>query len=193
MSEKILVGLGNPGKKYEMTRHNMGAIALQAFAKKHGAQFKEDSKFLAKVAKVSLFDQMYHLLLPTTYMNESGQALRRYFDYYKLKIEDLLILVDDADLPFGAYRLKEKGGTGGHNGLKSIAAHLGTSAYARFRLGIGRKEGGDLADFVLDSFSKEELKMLPQLLSQYVDVLDRLCQESLEQLMNEVNVKRGIV
>ena len=129
----MIVGLGNPGKKYEMTRHNMGYLVVQVFAHKYGWMFKEEKQLNAKIAKGKVRDAVIHLVLPTTYMNESGRAVRKVMDYYKWDIDDLLVIVDDIALPFGEMRLRKMGSAGGHNGLESVQKHVGTTRYARLR------------------------------------------------------------
>lgn len=157
----LVIGLGNPGKKYEFTRHNLGWLVVQEVASMHGLNFREESAFNAKVATGQVFGRKIHLLLPTTYMNESGRALRRYLDFYKLEPESLLVVSDDIAIPFGEMRFRLAGSSGGHNGLKSIEAHLGNTSYARLRMGVGANfKDKTLADHVLEVFSEEELKLL---------------------------------
>ncbi|NGX42732.1 MAG: Peptidyl-tRNA hydrolase [Chlamydiae bacterium] len=193
-SEKqlIIAGLGNPGKKYEMTRHNMGYLVVQAFAHLFGLQLKEDKRFLAKVAKGRMQNVTVHLVLPTTYMNESGQSVRRVVDYYKLAAQDIAIVSDDVVLPFGEMRLRSQGTAGGHNGLKSVQRHLGTIHYTRLRMGIGREgeAGKELSDFVLDKFTKSELEQLPVFIGKGAQVLEQLLTDTVENVMNVVNVRK---
>ena len=187
---RLFVGLGNPGKKYEMTRHNMGFLVLQTFAHLHQIPIAEDKRFLAMVGKGKVKGVHVHLVLPTTYMNESGQAVRRYMDYHKIPIDDLVVVTDDADIPFGELRLRGQGSSGGHNGLKSIQAHVGTLEYARFRLGIGREgERGTLADHVLDVFNKNEAEQLVTILDKGAAALEMLLTEDMANVMNKVNKK----
>ena len=185
----LFVGLGNPGKKYEMTRHNMGYLVIQSLAHLHQIPLAEDKRFIAIVGKGRVKGSQVHLLLPTTYMNESGQAVRRYMDYHKIALDDLVVVTDDADIPFGELRLRAQGSSGGHNGLKSIQAHVGTTDYARLRVGIGR-EGGTLSDYVLDTFNKVETEHLVKILNQGAATLEMLLTEELTQVMNKVNIKQ---
>lgn len=196
MSEKpeghsVFVGLGNPGKEYSLTRHNIGYLVIQAFAKGHQWPFKEEKQFTAHVAKGKLGNATVHLVLPLTYMNESGRAVRRYLDFYQLGSEELTVVSDEADLPFGMMRLRPEGSAGGHNGLKSIQAHLHTQQYARLRMGIGREqqEGRTLADYVLENFSAEEKEQLVPFLRRGVNVLERLISEEITAVMNTVNIR----
>jgi PTH1 family peptidyl-tRNA hydrolase len=187
---RFYVGLGNPGKKYQMTRHNMGYLVIETLAHLHQIPMADDKRFLAIVGKGIINGVQVHLVLPTTYMNESGQAVRRYMDYYKIPIEDLVVATDDADIPFGEIRIRTQGSTGGHNGLKSVQAHLGTTDYARIRLGIGREgERGTLADFVLDMFNKSETDQLASILNRGAEALEMLLTEEIVNVMNKVNKK----
>jgi peptidyl-tRNA hydrolase, PTH1 family len=188
----VFVGLGNPGAKYEMTRHNMGAIIVQGFANTQGIPPKEERRFFAKVAKKTIKNGTIHCVLPTTYMNESGQAVRKYMDYYKLAPKDVIVISDDADLPFGELRLRSQGSSGGHNGLKSIQTHLGTTQYIRLRVGIGRRQEGvkGLSDFVLDRFTKGEVELLPSTVEAGIKVLNLLLSEPVETVMNVVNTRK---
>jgi peptidyl-tRNA hydrolase, PTH1 family len=186
--QKLIVGLGNPGKRYEATRHNMGFLVVKALAKTLHAGFKEEKRFSAYVAKVQVDDVSVHMLLPTTYMNESGQAVRSYLDFYRLPVSEMIAVVDDVALAFGKLRLRSSGSAGGHNGLKSIEAHLGTSHYARLRMGIGKDRKEDaLADYVLDVFSDEEKQSLSHFIEEGANVLKRLLKESITQVMSNVN------
>lgn len=188
----VIVGLGNPGMEYAMTRHNMGALVVQGLARRANVSFKTESRFLAKTARFVQHNTVYHLLLPTTYMNESGQALRRYLDYHKLTPGVVLVVSDDADIPFGEQRLKLQGSAGGHNGLKSIQLHLGTSWYMRLKVGIGRAQEAAvrLKEHVLDKFSREEVEQLPSILGVNGDLLMMLASESVENVMNSANIRK---
>lgn len=187
--EFIFVGLGNPGEKYANTRHNIGYIAIRAFAQQMGWQFKEEKRYEALVAKGVAAGHDVHLLLPLTYMNLSGRAVRKYLDFFKLDPTSLVVVVDEIALPFGQLRLKAMGSAGGHNGLKSVEAYLGTTAYMRLRMGIGHPGEKILSNYVLDPFSPEELKELESFVNQSVEVLQRLFREEAAQVMNTVNTK----
>lgn len=188
----VFVGLGNPGVKYEMTRHNMGAIVVQGFAHIHGIPLKAEKRFLAKTAKKSLQGAAIHFVIPSTYMNESGQAVRKYIDYFKLTPKDVVVVSDDADLPFGELRLRSQGSSGGHNGLKSIRRHLGTTQYTRLRVGIGRKQeaGKELSGYVLGRFTKREAEQLSSTVEAGAKVLKMLLSETVENVMNVVNARK---
>lgn len=191
MKHLVLVGLGNPGKKYEMTRHNIGFLVIDSLAVRHGWKFKDISRFEAKVAKGVIGDAEVHLLKPATYMNLSGRALIKYLNYFQLGPETVAVAADDAALPFGTLRLRLMGSSGGHNGLKSIEQYLGTQKYVRLRLGIAGRHlrKNSLEDYVLEDFSKPERKELPNFVEEAALALERLTQEQPERVMNDVNTK----
>lgn len=185
----MIVGLGNPGKKYERTRHNMGYLAVQQLAHELGWVFKEEKQFHALVAKGNFGDHSLSLLLPTTYMNESGKAVRAYLDYFKLSPVNLVVVNDDVELPYGQIRLRPKGSAGGHNGLKSIESHLGTQHYVRLRLGIGRGENRALVDHVLENFSQEEHTSLPEYVAKGAAAIKLVVTHAIADAMQQVNAK----
>lgn len=187
----VFVGLGNPGRKYEMTRHNMGYLVIEGFAHFHKITLKEDKRLKAKVGKGNIGNDTIHLVLPTTYMNESGQAIRKYLDYYKLTAQDVVVVTDDVAIPFEEQRLRSQGSAGGHNGLKSVEQHLKTKMYTRLRLGIGRNQEHPqvMKNFVLDTFNKKEIEALPQFLDKGVKTLEMLLNDTLANVMNAVNSK----
>ena len=173
---------------------------MARLAEKLGFNWKEEKRFQAVVTKGKVAvdgEQEIHLLLPTTYMNLSGRALRLYLDYYRLPIRSVVVVTDDTALSFGDLRLRIKGSAGGHNGLKSVATHLGTEEYIRLRLGVGAppKEwtGEDqLADYVLSSFNREEIDKMDLFIERGVETLLRLMHEDVQKVMNDVNVKKTI-
>lgn len=187
----VFVGLGNPGSKYAMTRHNMGYLVIEGFAHLHGMPLKEEKKLKARVCKGMIGDFTIHLVMPTTYMNESGQAVRKYLDYYKLTPQDVVVVTDDMAIPFGELRLRSQGSAGGHNGLKSVEQHLKTKMYSRLRVGIATKQEHqqEMRDFVLGTFTKKEVDQLPQILDKGAKALEMLLTESLTNVMNVVNSK----
>jgi peptidyl-tRNA hydrolase, PTH1 family len=188
----VVVGLGNPGKEYALTRHNMGYLVVQALAGLQGWKFKEEKQFHGQTAKGKIGDVTVHLLLPLTYMNESGQAVRSLLDFYKLGPQSLIVVTDDADQPFGQMRLRTIGSPGGHNGLKSIQAHLHTQHYTRLRMGIGRGQPErPLADYVLDVFSNEEKQNLAAFIDSGITVVKRLVLEEVAAVMNSVNIRQS--
>lgn len=197
MSEgrRLFVGLGNPGKKYALTRHNLGAMVVEEFAAQNGWRFQESKSFCAMGAKGVFQGKEVHLLLPQTYMNESGWSVRKYLDYYKWPIQSLVIICDDIALPFGQYRLRSQGSSGGHNGIKSLISHLGGEAFARLRMGIGRGDSDEksLADYVLDPFSPAEIAELPAVIKAGTNIIGALAVESVEFVMNQVNNRESQV
>lgn len=187
LQQFLFVGLGNPGPQYETTRHNMGYLVVQAFAHQLGWSLKEDRRFNVRAAKGGVGNHTLHLLLPLTYMNLSGNAVRRYVDYFKLPLTSLIIVTDDIALPFGQLRLRSMGSAGGHNGLKSIEACLGTAHYKRLRMGIGHPGEKMLVNYVLESFNHTEKQELPTFIDRGVEVLQRLLKESFSHVMTSVN------
>jgi PTH1 family peptidyl-tRNA hydrolase len=164
----IIIGLGNPGKSYERTRHNAGFLALDALSADCGSgQWSDQQKFLSIVQEAHVGVVPAFLVKPQTYMNLSGDAIRKLVNFYKLKHEEqILVVCDDVDLPLGTVRLRKGGSPGTHNGLKSVATHYGEN-FARLRIGIGPKpEGADLSAWVLSTFSEEEEKTLQKTLEQ---------------------------
>lgn len=159
---RLLVGLGNPGLRYVRTRHNLGYWIVEEFARYYGWTFQTKSQFHGQMAFGKWGDVSLVLLLPTTYMNESGRAIRAIAHYYRFHVGDLLVVVDDCFLPFGEMRYRPQGSSGGHNGLKSVSASLGTMHYPRLRVGIGSPPTGKvLTDYVLEPFLSREEKELP--------------------------------
>jgi PTH1 family peptidyl-tRNA hydrolase len=159
---KLIIGLGNPGKEYERTRHNAGFIALDALAAT--TPFSLQKKFQADVATIEKNGEKLILLKPHTFMNESGLSVRAALDFYKLTSEEIIVVHDDKDIPLGEFRIHKNRGSAGHNGIKSIIEHLGTKDFVRLRLGVAPLEHpmGDAADFVLSPFTKAELVTLKQ-------------------------------
>lgn len=154
---KLIVGLGNPGAQYEKTRHNIGFQILDLIQTQLQKQFVFNAKFECFELKEKLNNENVILIKPTTYMNLSGNALIKVKNYFKVETADILVIVDDINLPLGSVRIRESGSAGGHNGLKNIEAVLGTAQYKRIKIGCGKpKTGLDLKDYVLTNFTKEE-------------------------------------
>ena len=181
----LIVGLGNPGKQYEKTRHNLGFHLLDALAVRWGLSFKKESKFQGEIASGVFAQQKIYLLKPDTYMNLSGHSVRKVVDYFD--INEVLVVCDDADLPFGNLRLLEKGGTGGHNGLKSIKETLGTDQYKRLRIGVGSGGENDLSDHVLGKFQKKECSELPEIFDRGVIAIEEWLQVGINEAMKLAN------
>lgn len=188
--DQVFIGLGNPGKMYANTRHNLGFLVVEELAASLNCTFKEVKQFNAKVAKGVLNGKSIHLIQPLTYMNLSGWTVKQYLDYYKLSIAQLVVICDDIALDFGVIRLRTKGSAGGHNGLKSIIAHLGTDEFVRLRMGIGDDRDKEaLSDYVLSSFTADELTGLGDFVKCGAAVLEKLTVDSIAQVMNSVNTK----
>lgn len=163
----LLIGLGNPGEKYEKTRHNAGFLAADFLAAKFGFEpWRAESKWKTQLAAGQIAGEKVLLAKPQTFMNLSGDAARAILDFYKLEPSQILALHDDKDLPFGTLRMKENGGHGGHNGIRDLIAKLGTDGFARLKIGVASEllARQDTADFVLDRFGTGELENLPKLL-----------------------------
>ena len=182
----LIVGLGNIGEEYRNTRHNIGFNILDAFAKASNIVF-EDKRYGA-VANLSLKGRQLVLLKPSTYMNLSGNAVRYWMQQEKIPLENLLIVVDDLALPFGTLRLKPQGSDAGHNGLKHIAATLGTQSYARLRFGIGNDFArGHQIDFVLGEFSQEDYQTMDERVDLAVEMIKSFCLAGIAITMNQYN------
>lgn len=187
----LIVGLGNIGPEYQDTRHNIGFNVLDAFAKASNVVF-EDRRYGA-VSEVKLKGRPLILLKPNTYMNLSGKAVSYWMQKEKIALEYLLILVDDLALPFGTLRLRGQGSDGGHNGLKSINACLGTTNYARLRFGIGNEfKKGQQVDYVLGGWKEEEIKHMDALLERSKEIISSFVLLGLSKTMTSFNGKKII-
>lgn len=160
---KVFIGLGNPGREYENTRHNVGFMVLDAFLKQQGFPvFKKEKKFKAEVSEGSFYGEKILLVKPQTFMNLSGESLAAIKKFYKLEVEDFIVVYDDKDMEFGKIRVREEGSSGGHNGIKSIIQYLGSS-FLRLKVGVANSSHpafDDTSAFVLSRFLKEELEAL---------------------------------
>lgn len=187
---KLIVGLGNPTKEYENTRHNIGFMAIDALSEDYHIPV-ESLRHKALIGKGAIEGQRVILAKPVTYMNLSGEAVRAISDYYKIPPEDIIIIFDDTTLDVGRMRIRKKGSAGGHNGIKSIIAHLGTMEFPRIKIGIGAKrEGQDLADYVLSRFPKEEKEALGQVLEDVKKAVALMVWNDIEEAMNQYNKKK---
>ncbi|MFC6232769.1 aminoacyl-tRNA hydrolase [Paenibacillus allorhizosphaerae] len=184
---KWFVGLGNPGRQYETTRHNIGFMAIDRFAEQHGIKIAQ-SKCKGLLGEGHVAGQKVYLLKPQTYMNLSGESIRAFMDFYKASIEDLVVIYDDLDTPFGNIRLRYQGSAGGHNGIKSTIQHLGTQSFNRIRMGISRPAPGrEVVDYVLGSFTKEEAQTMPSVLDKTAEAMEHLLTNSFEKTMGKYN------
>lgn len=184
---KLIVGLGNPGKEYENTRHNTGFLAMDELASLLNVSIKKRT-FNALTEKVNVRGEQIVLMKPQTYMNNSGEAVGKAVRYYHLDpTKDVLVIYDDLDLPAGKIRLREKGSAGGHNGIKSIIAHLGTDSFCRIRVGIGSENKHDTIDFVLGTSGGEEKKAWLEAISRAAQAGKEYMTEPFQSVMNKYN------
>lgn len=186
MSVKLIVGLGNPGSKYLWTRHNAGFMVLDRLAALASIPMSRKS-FSGICGEGSWDGERLLLLKPQTFMNLSGRSVAEALRFHKLGPHELIVIHDDLDIPFGRVKVKDSGGHGGHNGLRSLSAELGGGGFIRVRVGIGRPLHGDVVDYVLQNFSKNEMADLPQLLDGVVDLLQLLLKEGAPKAMSLYN------
>ncbi len=186
---KLIVGLGNPGKKYELTRHNIGFLAIDHFTNKL-LEKNTRKKFNADCIEGKIENEKIICLKPTTFMNLSGDAVKAWVTYYKVQLHDIIIILDDIELNFGYFRIREKGSPGTHNGLKDIISKLGTQNIKRLRIGVGPVTPDyDLKNFVLSTFNQPQLTKLDQLLEKSSEALKSLCTQTIDVTMNQFNKK----
>lgn len=189
----VIVGLGNPGKKYENTRHNVGFIAIDALADKYGISISE-KKHKALCGSGVIEGNKVVLVKPQTFMNLSGESVRSIMDFYKIDPEeDMLVIYDDISLAPGNIRIRKKGSAGGHNGIKSIIAHAGTQNFMRVKVGVGEKPSGwDLADYVLGHFSDEDNVKLKEIMPDIIQAVTFMVQGDVDKAMNDFNAKKQV-
>ncbi len=186
---RLIAGLGNPGSKYQGTRHNIGFMALEKIAHKESVRFNLNKKVYGNIASIGSGGNKKRLLMPITYMNESGRSISAAMKWYGLEATEILVLVDDMDLPLGKLRFRKEGGSGGHNGLKDIISHLGRKEFCRLRIGIGAPEvisserQKDTTAHVLGRFKKEENSKIEEVLDKLIKGLD---------LIQNIGLERGI-
>ena len=186
--EYIIAGLGNPGGKYEMTRHNAGFLALDLFAVKNNADIKK-LKYHSLVREVTVSGKRCLLMKPQTFMNNSGEAIGEAAKFYKIPPERVIVISDDTTLDVGKIRIRRKGSAGGHNGLKSIIAHLGSEDFPRVKIGVGKKPDAytDLADWVLARFPKESEADLKNALENALSAVELIVAGETDKAMNLYN------
>jgi peptidyl-tRNA hydrolase, PTH1 family len=188
---RVVVGLGNPGKQYHGTRHNVGFAVIDGLASSPSAG-RFQSRFAAQVAELQEGDQKVLLVKPETFMNLSGRCVRQVMDFYQLELADLLVVCDDANLPLGKLRVRGKGTHGGHNGLRDIQNHLGTTEYPRLRIGVGAAgEKGEMVDHVLGRFRPSERPVIDDAISLSVQAVSVWIQQGIEVCMNRFNAPPG--
>lgn len=187
-----IVGLGNPEKKYENTRHNIGFDVIDALAEKYSIAVREKG-YKALFGKGVIDGQRVILVKPQTYMNLSGESVREVTDYYKIDAEEELIVIsDDIALEVGTIRIRKKGSAGGHNGLKNIIQHLGTENFKRIRMGVGEKpKEWDMVDYVLGHFSEEERKLMDKSIAEAVKAVEIMMTEGADAAMNAFSKKKA--
>ena len=186
---RLLAGLGNPGSRYLRTRHNIGFMAVEKIASKNGVLFNMNKKLFGHVANIGIGESKKRLLMPNTYMNESGRSISAAMEWFDLETNQLLVLVDDMDLPLGKLRLREDGGSGGHNGLKDIITNLGRKDFCRLRIGIGAPSSIN---------SERKQKTIPHVLGRFNNKEDEIVEEVLDkvikglELIEDLGLTKGI-
>ncbi len=187
---KLIVGLGNPGQKYQQTRHNVGFWFVDALCSKHGFELKDNKKFHGLANKVSLFNHDIWLLEPQTYVNLSGKSTAALANFYKIDIEEILVVYDELDLPAGTAKLKKGGGHGGHNGLRDIIAATGQNGFYRLRMGIGHPgHKNKVTSWVLGRPSNDDEISINRTIDKGLDILKDLIDGNLENAMKELHTK----
>jgi len=190
---RLVVGLGNPGSKYDGTRHNIGFMALERMGSREGFSFRQQTKLHGLAAEHGIGESRLRLLMPQTYMNDSGRSIRAALDWFGFSPEQLLVLVDDMDLPLGRLRLRAQGSAGGHNGLRSTIQHLGTQAFPRLRIGIGApaenpaERRARTVSHVLGPFSKAEQPEVNAVLDGVLESIQRIQRQGLDRAGNWIN------
>ena len=193
MNEIYLIGLGNPGKKYSQSRHNIGFLLLEKLSKKYNSNFIVKNKLKSSCSEFKINDFTYRLFLPNTFMNNSGDAVRAIIDWYKINLDQILIIVDDKDLPLGKIRFRRKGSSGGHNGLKSIIEQLQTQNFKRIRIGIGSppllkgENNFNTISHVLGNITLEEKLILDKVYKRVIESLEQLNTKKEDHIINELN------
>ena len=191
--EKFIIGLGNPGKKYENNRHNIGFLFIQEFVAKHSSTLILKNKLKCNYAEFIFDGIVYRMFMPTTFMNNSGEAVRAIIDWFKVDKDKLIIVVDDIDIPLGKIRVRKKGSSGGHNGLKSIINHLNSQEFFRIRVGVGsppiidNDKKYNTISHVLGNFSKPEKLILNKIFCQMIDSLQKLNERNENTIICELN------
>ena len=184
----LIVGLGNPGAEYKRTRHNAGFLLVEKLATRWQAEWKNERKFNARLARAKCQQHPVLLCQPQTFMNASGEAVGALMKFYRLPQTRLLVVVDDADLPLGGIRLRPGGSSGGHHGLESIEQHLGSREFARLRLGIGRRDGArEITDYVLSRFDPAEKALVEKVLDRAAGQAECWLTGGVQKAMNQFN------
>lgn len=185
----VVVGLGNPGKKYDITRHNIGFEVVDEMARQHQIKMTK-TKFKAVVGEGNISGEKVLLVKPQTYMNLSGESVMKIMDYYHLSLENLIVVYDDIDVDTGKLRIRKKGSGGSHNGMRNIIYLLKEDGFPRVRIGVGRPQNGqNLADYVLGRFSKSEQELLIPIVKDAVSAIETIVKEDVDLAMNRYNVR----
>jgi len=193
MDDIYLIGLGNPGKKYSKSRHNIGFLLLENLSKKYNSNFLLKDKLKCSCSEFKIKDSTYRLFLPNTFMNDSGDAVKAIVDWYKINVDKIFVIVDDKDLPLGKIRFRKKGSSGGHNGLKSIIEKLQTQNFNRIRIGIGSppliegKNNFNTISHVLGNISSEEKSILEKVYERVIESIEQLNTKKEEYIIEELN------
>ena len=193
MNEIYLIGLGNPGKKYSNSRHNIGFLLLENFSKKYNTNFLLKNKLKSFCSEFKINDSTYRLFLPNTFMNNSGEAVLAIVDWYKINLDQIFVILDDKDLPLGKIRFRKKGSSGGHNGLNSIIEKLHTQNFSRIRIGIGSPPSTREANqfntisHVLGNISSEEKTVLDKVYLRVIETLEELHTKKDDYIINKLN------
>ena len=193
MKEIYLIGLGNPGKKYSNSRHNIGFLLLENLSNKYNSNFSLKEKLKSSCSEFKINNYTYKLFLPNTFMNNSGEAVKAIIDWYKITLDQIFVIVDDIDLPLGKIRFRKQGSSGGHNGLKSIIETLNTRNFNRIRIGIGSplsnngKNNFNTISHVLGNISPEEKSILDKVYERVIESLEQLNLKKEDYIINELN------
>ena len=186
----LIVGLGNPGLQYQNTHHNMGFMALDKIAEANSVEFKKSTRYNAEIAELRIGTTLVILLKPLTYMNLSGDSVKKYVKEKNVSLDEILVIHDDMDLPLGKIRIRKNGSSGGHTGIKSIIAQLNTQEFARVRIGIDKPvdaTGEVIIDYVLKKFSKKEMETLEETLSKMPNMAEDFVNYGIDYIMNHYN------
>ena len=184
---KLIIGLGNPGRKYKKTRHNIGFMFLDSFASDNDIKFKLDTSLKAELASIDIENEKVILAKPQTFMNLSGEAVRLIINYYKIDIKNVLVIHDDLDLEVGTIRFRSHGSSAGHKGMQNIMDLLDTQDIKRLKVGIGKPVFDSTIDYVLGTFDKQEMKLLNEYINNANNMIRDYCLLDFEQLMSRYN------
>jgi len=185
----LIAGLGNPGRQYEMNWHNSGSMVLEILSRRHSIRISR-IRCQGLIGQGLIGNCRCYLLRPTTFMNRSGESVRQALAYFRIPLQNCLVLTDDVDLPFGQIRIRETGGAGTHNGMRSVVGSLGCEDFPRIRIGIGpQPENQDIADFVLEDIPADQRESFSQILAKAADAVEMILQDGLAQAMNQFNRK----